>query len=105
LTSASGSSTCLAGLAWNPAGRWEARAFAYSLNNLNRGTSVTAPAGYADGLGLEARYYLSAAYEALGTAAFYVARAPFVGLGYYPTKDLVDNRGSRSSPARSPVPT
>lgn len=87
-----------AGLAWNAAGRWEARAFAYSLNNLNRGTSVTAPAGYADGVGVEGRYYLSAGYDALGTPAFDAARQSFVGLGYYPAKDLVDNRGQPFDP-------
>jgi hypothetical protein len=86
------------GLAWNWDGRWEARAFAYSLNNLNRGTSVTAPAGYADGVGLEGRYYLSDVYDALGTPAFDVARAGFVSLGYYPTKDLVDNQGQPFRP-------
>jgi hypothetical protein len=87
-----------AGLAWNFARRWEARAFAYSLNNLNRGTSVTAPAGYADGVGVENRYYLSDTYDALGTAEFDLARATFVGLGYYPTKELVDNQGRPFKP-------
>jgi len=87
-----------AGSAWNYAGRWEARAFAYSLNNLNRGTSVTATAGYADGVGLENQYYLSAECDSLSGPEFDVARAPFLALGYYPTKELVDNRGPPFTP-------
>ena len=46
------------GVAWNYAGAFEARAFAYSFNNLNRGDSATTPIGYTDGVGLENRYYL-----------------------------------------------
>jgi hypothetical protein len=86
------------GLAWNYYGSLEARVFAYSFNNLNRGVSQAAPAGYADGVGLESRYYLGPAYADLGTAAFDVARATFVSVGYYPTKDLVDADGNRFHP-------
>jgi hypothetical protein len=87
-----------AGLAWNYYGPLEARVFAYSFNNLNRGVSPNQPSGYADGVGLESRYYLGAAYADLGTAAFDVARTPFVGVGYYPTKDLVDADGNHFQP-------
>jgi hypothetical protein len=86
------------GLAWNYAGPWEARLFAYSDNNLNRGDSATKPIGYADGVGLENRYYLSAVYADLGTEAFDVSRATFVSLGYYPTKNLVDSEGRDFKP-------
>jgi hypothetical protein len=86
------------GLAWNYCGRWEARAFAYSFNNLNRGESLTAPTGYSDGVGLENRYYLSSDYDSLGTADFDVARATFISVGYYPTKHLVDNSGNPFKP-------
>jgi hypothetical protein len=65
---------------------------------LNRGTSITAPAGYADGVGLENRYYLSAEYDSFGGPEFDVARAPFLGLGYYPTRELVDTRGRPFEP-------
>jgi hypothetical protein len=86
------------GVAWNYAGALEARAFAYSSNNLNRGTSTFAPKGYDDGVGLEQRLYLGPAYADLGTAAFDVARATFVSVGYYPTKDMVDGNGSYFKP-------
>jgi len=87
-----------AGLAWNYAGSWEARAFAYSFNNLNRGVSEARPAGYNDGVGLENRYYLSPVYADLGTEAFDVSRATFLSVGYYPTKDMVDNQGATFKP-------
>jgi hypothetical protein len=80
------------------AGALEARAFAYSLNNLNRGTSPSQPSGYADGAGLENRYYLGAAYADLGTPAFDVARASFVSAGWYPSKRLTDADGNRFTP-------
>lgn len=87
-----------AGLAWNYAGRWEARAFAYSFNNLNRGFSPTAPRGFADGVGLENRYYLTDNYDQLGTAEFDLARATFISVGYYPTKEMVDGEGRAFKP-------
>jgi hypothetical protein len=87
-----------AGVAWNYTGRWEARAMAYSYNNLNRGQSAVEPAGYNDGVGIENRYYLNSVYDALGTADFDLARAAFVSVGYYPSKDMVDAQGNTFKP-------
>jgi hypothetical protein len=86
------------GGAWNYYGNWEARAFAYSFNNLNRGTSAIKPTGFNDGVGLENRYYVGPAYAALGTPAFDPDRTPFVSLGYYPTKTMVDGEGLQFKP-------
>jgi hypothetical protein len=86
------------GLAWNYHGPWEARVFAYSFNNLNRGASPVSPAGYRDGLGLENRYYLGSTYADLGTAAFDEARATFLSVGIYPTKRMVDADGQSFKP-------
>ncbi len=86
------------GLAWNYASSLEARFFAYSFNNLNRGDSPTAPIGYADGVGFENRWYLSPIYAELGTEAFDVSRATFLSVGFYPTKDLVDSQGRDFKP-------
>ena len=86
------------GAAWNYSGPWEARAFAYSFNNLNRGESASAPAGYADGFGLENRYYLSNTYASLGTTDFDAARATFISAGFYPSKTMVDGRGLEFKP-------
>jgi hypothetical protein len=88
----------LAGTAWNYHGALEARVFAYSYNNLNRGTSPVTPKGYNDGVGLENRLYLDPTYADLGTASFDVARATFVSAGYFPTKDLVDGSGVKFKP-------
>jgi hypothetical protein len=79
------------GVAWNYAGPWEARAFGYSMNNLNRGDNLVTPAGINDGSGLENRYYLSPEYAKLGQAGFDVARATFLSVGYYPTKEMIGN--------------
>jgi hypothetical protein len=87
-----------AGLAWNYWGPLEARVFAYSMNNLNRGFSPSRPTGYADGVGLEQRYYVSDVYADLGTVDFDLARASFVSLGYYPTKDMVNSAGDGFRP-------
>jgi hypothetical protein len=86
------------GVAWNYFGNLEARAFAYSFNNLNRGVSPLLPGGYNDGVGLENRYYLGPTYADLGTPAFDVARAAFVSLGYYPTKDMTGGDGHLFKP-------
>jgi hypothetical protein len=86
------------GLAWNYYGPWEARFFAYSFNNLNRGKSVVQPTGYTDGIGLEQRYYLHSSNAALGTEAFDVARATFLSVGDYPSKDMVDASGNKFHP-------
>jgi hypothetical protein len=67
--------------------------FAYSYNNLNRGDSTIAPSGYADGVGVESRWYLNDVYKFLGMQGYDVARAAFVSVGYYPTKDMVDGNG------------
>jgi hypothetical protein len=81
------------GAAWNYAGAWEARAFGYTNNNLNRGFSFAIPGGFTDGFGLENRYYLAPEYSRLGQPGFDVARATFLSFGYYPTKDMVGNNG------------
>jgi hypothetical protein len=86
------------GAAWNYHGPLEARLFAYSFNNLNRGVWLDRPKGYEDGIGLEQRYYLGPTYADLGTAAFDVARATFLSAGYYPSKDMVDGHGVRYKP-------
>jgi hypothetical protein len=86
------------GLAWNYWERAEARAFAYSSNNLNRGWSPTQPEDFKDGLGLENRWYLNAYYDVLGTREFDVARAAFVSMGYLPTKELVGGDGEPFEP-------
>jgi hypothetical protein len=79
------------GAAWNYYGSWEARVFGYSQSNLNRGISPFAPAGFHDGSGLENRYYLSSEYARLGQTGFDVARATFLSIGYFPSKDMVGN--------------
>ena len=86
------------GAAWNYYGNLEARAFAYSFNNLNRGTSTYHPSGYNDGVGVEQRWYVGGAYAGLGSPGFDVSRAPFVSIGYYPAKDMVDGDGNLFKP-------
>ncbi len=86
------------GAAWNYAGPWEARLFAYSFNNLNRGDSSTSPSGFNDGVGVENRYYLGETYTRLGTEGFDPARATFVSVGYYPSKSMVDGNGIQFKP-------
>jgi hypothetical protein len=86
------------GPAWNYCGQWEARVSGYSFANLNRGSDPIAPHGGLDGALLENRYYLSEEYAKLGQAGFDVARAPFVSVGYYPTKSMVGNNGQTFIP-------
>jgi hypothetical protein len=86
------------GGAWNYWGPLEARVFAYSANNLNRGDSTTHPSGYNDGVGLESRWYLGTEYAELGQRGFDVTRATFVSAGYYPTKDMIDGAGRLFKP-------
>jgi hypothetical protein len=86
------------GAAWNYAGPWEARVSGYSLNNLNRGTDPVRPVGILDGALFENRYYLTGEYARLGEPGFDVARADFVSVGVYPTKELVGNNGRRFKP-------
>jgi hypothetical protein len=87
-----------AGLAWNYFGLLEARIFAYSLNNLNRGDSAISPSGYADGVGLENRWYFCGSYANLRNPDFDVSRANFLSFGFYPTKDLPDGNGNPFKP-------
>jgi hypothetical protein len=86
------------GPAWNYAGPWEARIYGYSLNNLNRGGDLIAPQGINDGFGVENRYYLSEEYAKLGQTGFDVARATFLSVGYYPTKEMIGNDGRTFKP-------
>jgi hypothetical protein len=86
------------GIAWNYYGALEVRAFAYSFNNLNRGNSATKPSGYADGMGLENRWYVGGTYADLGSRTFDVSRATFLSVGYYPTKDMPDGNGDPYKP-------
>jgi hypothetical protein len=86
------------GPAWNYAGRWEARCYGYTLNNLNRGANLVTPSGINDGFGLENRCYLSTEYAKLGHTGFDVTRADFLSIGYYPTKRMVDNEGRTFKP-------
>lgn len=73
------------GLAWNYWRTLEARVFAYSYNNLNRGNSLARPYGYNDGVALENRwYYLD---------------GNFLGAGYAPTKELIGNNGEKFAPS------
>jgi hypothetical protein len=87
------------GVAWNYYGRLEARAFGYSDNNLNRGTSPEQPTGYDDGFGIENRFYLNPIYSALGTSDYDQARATFLSIGYFPTKALTGADGLQFHPA------
>jgi hypothetical protein len=86
------------GLAWNYYGPLEARTFAYSFNNLNRGNSPARPSGYNDGVGLENRWYIGGTYQDLGQPGFDVARASFLSLGLFPTKDMTDADGNLFKP-------
>jgi hypothetical protein len=86
------------GPAWNYAGPWEARIFGYSFNNLNRGFNLVTPSGINDGFGVENRYYLSQEYAKLGQTGFDVAKATFLSVGYYPTKEMVGNDGQFFKP-------
>lgn len=86
------------GAAWNYFDNLEARVFAYSQNNLNRGTSLARPIGFIDGIGLENRWYVAGSYANLGHPGFDVSRASFLSAGYYPTKDMVDVDGFQFKP-------
>jgi hypothetical protein len=86
------------GAAWNYGGMLEVRAFAYSMNNLNRGSSASHPSGYNDGVGLENRLYVGGSYADLGLPGYDVTRANFLSVGYYPTKDMVDGNGDAFQP-------
>jgi hypothetical protein len=80
------------GLAWNVWGPAELRVFGYALNNLNRGVSVTMPSGYADGVGIEGRWYLPT------PDRYDVSRRGFFAIGYLPSKVLIDANGNEFPP-------
>ncbi len=80
------------GLAWNYFDALELRASAYSLNNLNRGSSLQKPSGFADGVKLENRYYFG------GADIYDLGRLDFVSLGYIPQRDLVGGNGESFHP-------
>ncbi len=86
------------GAAWNYAGPWEVRAFGYSMSNLNRGSNLLTPYGLEDGFGMENRYYLSPEYAKLGQPGFDTAKATFLSVGYYPSKNMVGNDGATFKP-------
>ncbi len=88
----------LPGAAWNYWGAWEARVFAYSMNNLNRGLSLDVPTGFNDGVGVENRYYLSPEYARLGREGYNISRATFLSVGYYPSKVMVGLDGKFFAP-------
>jgi hypothetical protein len=87
-----------AGAAWNYWGPLEARGYAYSMNNLNRGFSLSESWGYNDGFGLENRVYLSSEYARLGREGFNISRAAFLSVGYYPTKRMTGLDGQFFAP-------
>ena len=81
------------GIAWNYWDSLELRVFGYALNNLNRGTSVAAPEGFKDGIGIENRYYFH--YPDI----YDVRRLGYVALGYYPSQALVGLNGQSFKPS------
>ncbi len=87
-----------AGVAWNYAGSWEARVGGYSYSNLNRGLNQVTPTNFDDGCWLENRYYLSPEYSRLGQTGFDIARATYLSVGYYVSKNLVGNDGKSFKP-------
>jgi len=78
-----------AGLAWNYFDALEFRASAYALNNLNRGLSPARPRDFLDGIALENRYYFG------DSDKYDVGRRDFVGLGYSPTRSLLNGNDGR----------
>jgi hypothetical protein len=80
------------GVAWNYTGPWEARAFVFSRNNLNRGQTVDMPFGYNDGFALENRYYLP------GTS-FDKGLYRYLSAGYYVTKTMTGADGKPFNPS------
>lgn len=82
----------LVGAAWNYWNYFEARVFAYSYNNLNRGMELDKPYGYNDGVVVENRYYIPK------SNLFDLPRLNFLSLGYYTSKDLTDANGVYFNP-------
>ena len=69
------------------------------LNNLNRGTSHAFPDGFKDGIAVENRFYLGAAYADMGSPGYDQARANFLSVGFLPSKSLVGGQGEDFKPA------
>jgi hypothetical protein len=67
----------------------EARFWAYSESNINRGIDQNKPSGYKDGFVGSLRYYF----------ADEVVTRGYVGAGYYFTKELVDTSGQPYTPS------
>jgi hypothetical protein len=82
----------LLGLAWNYWNYFEARVWAYSYNNLNRGMELDKPFGYNDGVVVENRYYIPK------SNLYDLPRLNFLSLGYYTSKDLTDANGVYFNP-------
>jgi hypothetical protein len=77
----------LVGGAWRYYGPLEARVFAFSYSNLNRGFDMVVPAGYNDGVGIENRYYI------FKSNAYDLPRLNFLSIGYMPTKEITGEDG------------
>jgi hypothetical protein len=75
------------GLAWNYWDYFEARVWAYSYNNLNRGMQLDKPFGYNDGVVVENRYYIPK------SNLFDLPRLNFLSIGYYTSKELTGADG------------
>jgi hypothetical protein len=82
----------LLGIAWNYWNYFEARVFAYSYNNLNRGTTLDQPYGYNDGVVVENRYYIPK------SNLFDLPRLNFLSIGYYTSKVLTGADGVYFNP-------
>jgi hypothetical protein len=77
----------LGGIAWNYWNYFEARVYAYSLNNLNRGMELDKPYGYDDGVVVENRYYIPK------SNLYDLPRLNFLSIGYYASKNLTGADG------------
>lgn len=75
------------GGAWRYYGPLEARVFAFSYNNLNRGWDLNIPSGFNDGVGVENRYYI------FKSNAYDLPRLNFLSIGYMPTKEIAGEDG------------
>lgn len=80
------------GAAWNYWNYFEARVWAYSYNNLNRGMQLDKPYGYDDGVVVENRYYIPK------SNLFDLPRLNFLSLGYYTSKELTGADGQYFTP-------
>ena len=83
-----------AGFAWNYFGSWEARAFAYSFNNLNRGWSEVAPAVSMTASDWRTAIICRPFIRNLGLPhSTKPEPASLRGVGYYPTKSMINAAG------------